>query len=163
MNNSLVKNRFSKKYKELISYTTKSFWLEKQTHHIIAFNGQKWEHLIWIIKLDSNDQVIKQKIRRKTLNNRKFETLLDFLDNHNFWSFDQDSLNLIEQNNADGSTTLFHISDGSTDEFEVISSNNQRVISAYSVEYFQKKLPTIQRQHFIECRNRFWEILGKKY
>lgn len=159
---SIVKNRFGTDYAELISYTVKSFWLEKQTYHIIAFNGRTWERILWTIKLDSSDQIVEQKLKMEPLNRKKFEDLLAFFNSSNFYNLELDSLNLMRRDNGDGSATVYMSSDGSTDEFELISGQRHRLISSYQADYFQKEIPNNQRQNFIECCSKFWELIGKK-
>lgn len=159
---SHVINKFSKKYEEIFSYTVKSFWLDQQTYHIFGYNGKKWTLIKWTVKFDDNQQIIKERVKTKSFSSRKLSEILSFLETNKFWNLDQDSLNLSEKDNGDGSSTVWMVSDGSSDIFETYKNGSYRITSSYEANRFQELAPTKQRQIFIECRDKFWKMINKK-
>jgi hypothetical protein len=108
-------------------------------------------------KFENRDKIKIVKTKRKRLNisDRKIEEILSFWTANEFLQLSNDSLNLMEKViDKDHKVTMF-VTDGCTDRFDLLSKDNYRIINAYLPDYFQRKIPVVQRQKFIECRNKF--------
>ncbi|MEQ9425134.1 MAG: hypothetical protein RJQ09_11990 [Cyclobacteriaceae bacterium] len=155
-NKSRVKAEFSSDYDQLLSYTRSSYWSPEQVYVIYGHDEQGWKRLKWILKLDKKKNVVKSKIRKIPYDANALDELLDFFDAKQFWTLQQDSLNLKRLTLSDGSGLAWDKSDGTTDTFEMISYEQHRLTSSYEADYYQDKVPVEQRRRFIECRNKFW-------
>lgn len=155
---SLVRSEFGDTYEQIVSFTKYSYWNTEKVYIIYGKTNGKWVQIKWTLKVDENKNVIRARKHKKSFNKAKFEELLTFFNSKNFWTFDLDSLNLHQAENEDGSSTLWTISDGTTDSFEVINNDHHRLISSYEPEYFQELIPVEQRRKFIECRKKFLSL-----
>ena len=169
---------FARKFEFVMAYTGLSYWNGyKKEYQLLSYSKNKWE--TWTY---SNYYGAGTKKRWSTKwkgynkNNGKFvkttrtptttevSALLKELNNNNFWSLDNDSLNsihytyLIDENTGD---TLYKIqphiiADGTTSRFEIFTKANIKVIQAYSPD------PDIlERKVFVTDLNIFFEWWNK--
>ena len=87
--------------------------------------------------------------------------MLEYLDIMEFYNFIQDSLDLNRIDNGDGTMKVQSIMDGTTDKFEIFTTNGFRISTAHEAVQRQEFVSTEQRSNFIKCRNRFMDYINK--
>lgn len=97
----------------------------------------------------------KSKLKSKTLDKEKVNDLLDELEFKGFFTLIQDSLNWAKKDLGDGIIRRQSITDGFSENFEIITQTSHRIYSVDEPELKQKFIFSNQRQRFLECINRF--------
>lgn len=145
-----------------MGYTQKSFWYKRKDYSEITFDGIKWKLTNWSYELNEQGLPKKQKSKTFKLDDAKSLELLNFIDDRGFYSFNLDSLNWNKKDQGNGRMLVQSIMDSTTYEFEIISSSGHRISSAHEPQQRQEFVYNQQRNNFIECRNKFLELLNEK-
>jgi len=169
---------FAKQFDFVLAYTALSYWNGyKKEYQLLSYSKNKWK--TWTYSSYFAEGTKKwwgTKWKVDSIRNGKFEktkrtptttevsALLKELNNNNFWSLDNDSLNsihytyLIDENTGDtlDKRQPHIIADGTTSRFEIFTDANIKVIQAYSPD------PDIlERKVFITDLNIFFEWWNK--
>ncbi|MDH5379690.1 MAG: hypothetical protein OEW75_02490 [Cyclobacteriaceae bacterium] len=159
---SLIQENFSSDFEYIISYHGNSYWSGNKTYYIFGHDGQKWQLIRWTFKFNEQKQPIKQRLKRLKFSQDQFAGILTLMSETNFYNLKQELLNLNEKDNGDGTIVATIISDGGTDNFELISPQSHRKFSAYAADILQEQYPTSDRQTFISCRNKILKLIYAK-
>lgn len=161
-NQSLLFQKFHEKYNFIIGFTQRSFWYNRQHYSILAFDGNSWKLINWSYALREAERPKKQRLKTFEIHKEDAMDILNYLQKRNFFTLDQDSLNWNKKDKEDGSKLVMQIMDGKTDIFEIITRSGYRVSSAHEPEQLQDFTYIEQREIFIDCRNKFLELVNEK-
>jgi hypothetical protein len=159
---SLLNREFGSDYQIILGYTQKSFWFKRQEYSILTFDGSNWKLTKWSYELNKKEKPKKPKSTSFDINNQHVLEFLNFINEKGFYTFNQDSLNWNKKDQGDGSMLVQSIMDGTTEEFEIISPSGHRISSAHEPEQRQNFVFNEQRKKFIDCRNKFLELVNEK-
>jgi hypothetical protein len=158
---SPVFEHFSGTDATVISYTTMGYWSEKRTYHMLVHQHDEWKAYRWRAKLLERGSSNVTRITRKRihLTSESVDQLLAEWTTLGFWSLDQDSINISSKQMGDGREIDISISDGHSDVFEILHNGKYRELSGYMPEYFQKEIPVLDRQTFIQGKDAFRRLI----
>ena len=161
--NSVIYNTFQNKYDFLISYSENSYWWSnRRFFEIVAKKDNDWEYLTYYDRKKKKGGFTKPSITRHIIDRTSVKLILDQLSQINFWTLDSDSLNNNSEQISEDRSITYTISDGVSYDFQIISQDDYREISAYEPEYFLKVLPdNEQRKRFIVGQKVFKTFLKK--
>lgn len=157
---SSLSMKFQGKYNLIISFSQNSFWFDRDSYKILAFDGQNWKLLQWSFRRQNQTgtKTKKEKLSVKDIEGKKALGFINTLETNDFFSMNNDSLNLGEKQTKEDEMLIMSITDGVNNKFEVICESGYFSISAYEPEQFQDFIPVIQRKKFLICRQRFLEL-----
>jgi hypothetical protein len=158
---SPVFEHFSGTDATVISYTTTGYWSEKRTYYMIVRLNDEWKAYRWRAKLLERGSSHITRITRKRihLTSDSVDQLLAEWTALGFYSLDQDSINIRSKQMEDGHVVLMSLTDGHSDVFEILHNGKYRELSGYMPEYFQKEIPVIHRQTFIQGKDAFRRLI----
>ena len=158
---SPVFEHFSGTDATVISYTTMGYWSETRTYHMLVHQHDEWKAYRWRAKLLERGSSNVTRITRKRihLTSESVDQLLAEWTTLGFWSLDQDSINISSKQMGDGREIDISISDGHSDVFEILHNGKYRELSGYMPEYFQKEIPVLDRQTFIQGKDAFRRLI----
>jgi|688.fasta_scaffold13762_9 hypothetical protein len=158
---SPVFEHFSGTDATVISYTTTGYWSEKRTYYMIVRLNDEWKAYRWRAKLLERGSSHITRITRKRihLTSDSVDQLLAEWTALGFWSLDQDSINIRSKQMEDGHVVLMSLTDGHSDVFEIMQKGKYRELSGYMPEHFQKEIPVIHRQTFIQGKHAFERLI----
>ena len=158
---SIIHQEFFEDYSTLIAFSQHSYWFKRQDYDILVFDGKNWNLIKWSFEFNKKEQ--PKRIRKKTyrLNQDEANNFLEYIDMMEFYSFVQDSLDLNRIDYGDGTGAFQSIMDGTTDKFEIFTTNGFRISTAHEAVRRQEFVATQQRAKFIKCRNRFMDYINK--
>ena len=160
---SPVYKKFAGDYDFIIAYCNLSYWSGNiMNYSILAYKDNEW-FKIKFAATKKNDKWSKPKMITKPFNGYFARRLIDSLNRLSFWSMSQDSLNIDEREIDDNKLEKFDISDGTSYNFELLSSKAFSIIYAYAPEFYLSKLPEITiRKRFLHCLNLFFNAYNSK-
>jgi len=162
---SIVYNRFNVEFDSFLSYHKYCYWSNKDTYLVFGYKDEEWKALKLTVKyaeeVPRKKTILRIKQNKIRVSEKELTKLIEYFTTNNFWTLENDSLNLHERRELDGTITLYTATDGCSDNFETLSSGNFRLTSSYNAEYFQKLIPVNQREKFILCRDEMLRLLGK--
>jgi hypothetical protein len=128
---------------------------------MIVHQHDQWKAYRWRVKLleRGSSQITRITKKRIHLNSESVQQLLAEWTTLGFWSLDQDSVNISSKRMGDGREISISISDGHSDVFEILHNGKYRVLSGYMPEYFQKEIPVVARQTFIQGTDAFQRLI----
>jgi hypothetical protein len=158
---SPVFEHFSGTDATVISYTTTGYWSEKRTYHMLVRQHDEWKAYRWRAKLleRGSSNVTRITKKRIHLTSDSVDQLLAEWTTLGFWSLDQDSINIRTKQMGDGHVVLMSLTDGHSDVFEILHKGKYRELSGYMPEYFQKEIPVLDRQTFIQGKDAFRRLI----
>lgn len=158
---SPVFEHFSGTDATVISYTTWGYWSEKRMYYMIVRRNDEWKAYRWRAKLleRGSSQITRITRKRIHLNSDNLQQLLAEWTTLGFGSLDQDSINIRSKRMSDGSVVDMSLTDGHSDVFEILQNGKYREVSSYMPEYFQKEIPVIDRQTFIQGKDAFRRLI----
>ena len=121
----------------------------------------EWKAYRWRAKLLERGSSNVTRITRKRihLTSDSVDQLLAEWTTLGFWSLDQDSINIRSKQMGDGHVVLMSLTDGHSDVFEILHKGKYRELSGYMPEYFQKEIPVLDRQTFIQGKDAFRRLI----
>lgn len=152
---SLLYQEFYSDYKFILGYTRESNRYDRKQYSVLTYNGTDWELKKWSFVLSKEGKTKKSKLKSKTLDKEKVNDLLNELEFKGFYTLNQDSLNRAQKDLDNGIIRRQSITDGFSENFEIISQTSHRIYSVDEPELKQKFIFSNQRQRFLECINRF--------
>lgn len=167
MKESIVFERMSAKYTDIITYTSKCYWPTRENYLVLVKSQDSWKayavNVFYKDRKKTSENIKKIKSKRIHANADSVAALLVLWKNLNFYVLRNDSLNksyIIHYDSLTKNETIesMHITDGCTDRFEIRNDRGYYILSAYEPEHFQKSIPVLQRQIFIICRDKFIEL-----
>jgi hypothetical protein len=57
---------------------------------------------------------------------------------------------------------MIGMSDGCSDRFDILANGNYKIVNVNEADYLQKYVAVKDRELFILCRNRFFELMNRK-
>ena len=154
-NQSYLYKSFYPDYEFILGYTRESDRYDRKYYSVLTYNGTDWELKKWSFELDKEAKPKKSRMKSRILKHQKVIGILNDLESKGFFSLNQDSLNWAQKDMGGGVTRSQSITDGFSENFEIISQSSHRIYSAYEPELKQKFIFSDQRQRFLECLNRF--------
>ncbi|MES2543523.1 MAG: hypothetical protein V4548_01465 [Bacteroidota bacterium] len=160
---SIIYNLFNGKKTFLIAYTNECYWWsDKKRYEILAFENNKWEKIYVYSKRNKNGEWSKPKISHKSISSETANNLITELTKISFWELQNESLNVNEIKNGDGTIGKFKISDGINYKVEILQGNNFRIIESYEPEFFLSQMPEIKsRETFISGKTMIKNLFTK--
>ncbi|MDR7128699.1 hypothetical protein J2X69_001031 [Algoriphagus sp. 4150] len=95
------------------------------------------------------------------LDQQKVNEFMVLIKSKSFFSLSQDSLNWDKKDLGNGTILHQSIMDGVSENFEVISSSDHRIYSAHEPIQRQEFVFNNQRKIFLDCLDKFLDLIGK--
>lgn len=150
------------RFDEFIIYEDRSSWTKTHFKYVIGYKKNKWFGYEFFIEykgeryFDQSKYRIKK--RRCRIKQDAIDSVLNQLNNNNFYSLNLDSLNSNEIVVNDTLTALLVSTDGNSQIFTVSTSKRAYMIYAYMVDSYQSRQYIDDRRVFIESRKLFLSL-----
>lgn len=175
--NTIVYNKLHGKYNFWIACRIYSGWrINKITYiTVLAHKNKSWKRIILSYPDDKPNEI---KLKKKTVDKKKAEDLMAYLNDQNFWNLDKDSLIMYQKQTIPKGSIQSHVKndtivvmgkvpariirvmDGYSVHFEIFQSESQRFYGTEDPEAYFKHLPEIKcRANFIRSKNAFLKAM----
>lgn len=158
---STIYHEFRSDYPTIISFGLQSFWNDRESFKILAFNGNNWKLIEWSYK-PINWEKPKIKKERKVIRDiseDRASNLINLIIEEDLLSYSNDSLNWNQKTGEDGWELSQEIMDGTTHEFQIISSGFV-ILRAYEPEQLQTFVENEQRKKFLQFEHEFLKLFN---
>lgn len=159
--NSLVVKEFSNRFEAFIAYHSRSYYQTETWFTVLGFRNKKWERIQLEVKWEGREKakILKTRHRKKKLKKKNMPVLLEFFETNDFYSLDNQQLNIHEKHLNDSTMEVMNVSHGSAPTFEFWEDGRYRKIYSFSPKSYEKLISIPQRVTFIHCLDKFSALI----